>query len=77
MRNSVAAQEPIIVCIEKRRLLQEFAHAVSEFNRINSAQVAAVMRGEDFPFQMELADALDRKEQAKYAILAHQEQHGC
>jgi hypothetical protein len=46
-------------------------------NRIHSAQVAAVLNGEGFLFQEEFAAALDRKEAAKYAVLAHQQQHGC
>jgi hypothetical protein len=64
-------------CIELRRLQQEFADAVSEHHRIQSAQVAAVMNGEVCPFEKELAEALTRKENAKYAIIAHQEKHGC
>lgn len=46
-------------------------------NRIHAAQLRAVMNGDGFQFQDELADALERKENAKYAVLAHQQEHGC
>lgn len=64
-------------CIEKRRLLKSFADAVSEYNRIQSAQLAAVLNGDGFQFQAELGEAEARKENAKYAVLIHEEEHGC
>jgi hypothetical protein len=64
-------------CIEKERLMSEYAAAVSECNRMHSAQIAAVKRGEDFPFEEQIAKAAERRENAKYAILAHQQEHGC
>ncbi len=64
-------------CIEKERLLLEFSRAVSEYNRIQSAQVAAVRHDGTFPFREELEKAARRREEAKYAVLAHQEEHGC
>jgi len=72
----VAAPVPD-ACIEKFRLMQEYARAVSEHDRMQSAQVAAVLRGEDFPFEEEIASAADRRENAKYAILTHRQHHGC
>jgi hypothetical protein len=68
---------PIIACPEKKRLLEEFARAVSDFNRMHSAQFAAALKGEDFPFEKELDEAMTRKLKAKDAVLAHQEEHGC
>jgi len=44
---------------------------------MNSAQVAAVMNGDGFLFNEQIAEATERKERAKYAILAHQDEHGC
>ncbi len=44
---------------------------------MQSAQVAAVLNGEDFPFEEQIAQAAARRENAKYAIIAHQEEHGC
>lgn len=63
--------------MEKTRLLDEFARAVSEYNRMNTAQVVAVMKGEGRGFQEQIADAARRKDEAKYAILEHEQKHGC
>lgn len=57
--------------------MKAFASAVSEYNRLHSAQLAAVLKGEGFIFRKELAEAESRKENAKYAVLAHQQAHGC
>ena len=64
-------------CIEMWQLMEDYARAVSDYNRMNSAQVAAVLAGEDFQFQEEIAKAGARKDEAKYAILKHHEEHGC
>jgi hypothetical protein len=42
-----------------------------------SAQIAAVVKGEDFRFQEQIEQAAERKDGAKYAILAHRKVHGC
>ena len=72
-----AARNKVPHCIEKERLLKEYAAAVSEFNRMQSAQLAAVLQGEEFRFEEQIAQAAERRENAKYAIIAHQERHGC
>ena len=66
-----------IACIEKQRLLQAYTAAVAECNRLQSAQVSGLLQDDGFDFEMEIAKAGDRREQAKYAILAHQQEHGC
>ena len=68
---------PIVTCTEQRKLLKAFAHAVKEYHRMQTAQVAAVLNGKDFPFEDWLEKAAKAKEQAKYAILRHLEEHGC
>jgi len=73
----MAEPAPVIACIEKERLLQAFARAVSEHHRMQSAQVAAVLKGEDFLFEEEIARAGEARERAKYAVLQHQLEHGC
>jgi hypothetical protein len=73
----MAARALPVACIEKKRLLNAFAHAVSEYNRMNSAQALAVMRGEGFQFTQEVAVAGRRMDNAKYAILKHEQEHGC
>jgi hypothetical protein len=60
-----------------QRLSEDFACTMSEYHRMQSAQVAAVLNGEDFPFEEWISNAAARKDQAKYAILAHREKHGC
>ena len=44
---------------------------------MQSAQVAAVLRGQDFPFEEDIAKAAANREQAKYDVIAHQAEHGC
>lgn len=73
----MASPAPIIARSEKRKLLQEFVAAVSEVNRIHSAQVVAVLNGDGFLFQDELHKAMSWKEKAKYAVLVHQQEYGC
>jgi hypothetical protein len=73
----MASEPSPIVCIEKQRLIQEYTNAVSECNRLQSAQVLAVRRAEDFTFEEEIAKASQRREYAKYAIMDHSEKHGC
>jgi hypothetical protein len=72
----MAAPVPVL-CIEKWTLLRAFATAVSNYNRMQSAQLAAVLRGEDFQFQAQIEEAAHERDQLKYAILAHRESHGC
>ena len=73
----MSAARDIVPCMEKRRPIKDFERAVSDYNRMNTAQALAVRNGEDFPFQDEIAKAAERKELAKYAIIAHQQEHGC
>ena len=73
----MAALSSPIVCIEKKRLQDAFAWAVSEYNRMNTAEALAVMRGEGFRFTEEINKAGRQKEEAKYALIQHEEEHGC
>ena len=73
----MAAASSIILCFERQRLIKDFERAVSDLHRLHSAQVAAVCKGEDFPYGEEIAAASERKDRAKYAIIAHQQAHGC
>ena len=73
---AVSSLRPIR-CIEKERLTDEFLAAVHEHIAIQSAQIEAVKANERFQSWEELANALERRHKAKYAIIEHQEQHGC
>jgi hypothetical protein len=64
-------------CGEKRRLLLAFTDAVSDYHRMQSAQLEALVRGDGFDFEIEIARAAQRRERAKYAVIAHQQEHGC
>ena len=64
-------------CLEKERLLLDFTAAVSEYHRIQTAQLRSVMEGKGFQFENEVRDARMRRDNAKYAVLAHQDEHGC
>ncbi len=66
-------------CEEKHRLLDDFLDAVHELSLLQSAQTRSVIRGEpDFlRFDLPLHFALEKKEKAKYAWIAHVEEHGC
>ena len=64
-------------CDEKWRLLRDFMDSVSNINRIQTAQVIAVLKGDGFQHQQEFVKAVDRKDHAKCAVIAHIHQHGC
>lgn len=66
-------------CAEKNRLLDEFLQAIQAMNALQNEQTRAVIAGDpDFArFDVLIQIALDRKEAAKYAWIAHVEEHGC
>ena len=66
-------------CREKNRLQNEFLKAIHELSTLQSQQIRAVIEGdEDFArFDVLLHLAQDQKDRAKYAWIAHIEQHGC
>lgn len=69
----------IFLCLEKRRLLEEFTEAVHEMMTLQQQQVTATLNGDpDFNrFDLLLHQASEKKQQAKYAYIQHVEQHGC
>ena len=66
-------------CMEKNRLLKELLTAIHELNEIQNQQTQAVIDGDpDFArFDVLLHMAHERKDEAKYAWIAHVEGHGC
>jgi hypothetical protein len=66
-------------CEEKNRLLREFSAAIHDLVEIQNQQTQAVIDGDpDFArFDLLLHMALERKDQAKYALIAHVESHHC
>ena len=66
-----------IQCFEKHQhLMEQFAHVLSEYHRMQAAQLEAVVNGEDFPFEDWIAKAATRRDQAKYDLLAYRTAHG-
>jgi hypothetical protein len=43
---------------------------------MQSAQVAAVLNGENFLFEQEIEEAARQKANAMYAAITHQQEHG-
>jgi hypothetical protein len=78
--NVARAQIPKIgFCAEKNRLLEDFLEAIHEMNAIQSQQTQAVIEGDcDFVrFDVLLHLAQNKKERAKYAWIAHVQEHHC
>jgi len=69
----------IALCEEKNRLLRAFLDAIRELTALQNQQTQAVIEGDaDFiRFDMLLHVAQQRKEAAKYAWIAHVEEHHC
>jgi len=70
-------------CQEKNRLLGEFLKVIREVTELQSQQTQAVIDAAADPecdftrFDVLLHMAQERKEKAKYAWIAHVEEHGC
>jgi len=70
----------ILLCLERRRLLEEFTAAVHEAMVLQQQQVTEIVNdyGDDFSrFDVLVHMANEKKAQAKYAYLQHVEEHGC
>jgi len=69
----------IAFCEHKQRLLRNFLNTIQELNAIQAQQTRAVIEGDgDFTrFDVLLHLAQERKDQAKYAWIAHVEEHRC
>jgi hypothetical protein len=66
-----------VMCSERERLLRAFAMATLDYNKLYAARVAVLALGEDAPPIDQLAEAETQRDNAKYALLLHQEEHGC
>ena len=69
----------IAFCAQKQQLLGQFIDAVKEITRAQAEQMEFVLRGEPEFDRLELVlhAASQRKDAAKYALLAHVEKHHC
>ena len=64
-------------CSEKKRLLEEFQNAISEYLHAVSLRMQARLRRQESFFEARLQTARQRKDAAEEAITAHQELHSC
>jgi len=74
--NQIVAPAPIF-CNEKKTLMERFTKAVSNYLRMQTAQMRALRNGEGLRFEAEIKSARKVREQAKRAIVEHERQHGC
>jgi hypothetical protein len=66
-----------LICSERERLLRAFADATLGYNRLYAARVAADALGEDRAPGSDLSEAETQRDNAKYALLWHQQDHAC
>jgi hypothetical protein len=73
------AQERVIYCEERRRLLDAFGVAVQDLVKLHEQQFLTVVEGDltAHRFDILIHDATEKKQNAKYAYMTHLEQHGC
>jgi hypothetical protein len=57
-------------------LINAFTNALSDSNRIHSAQVAALVRAADIELDVEMQSARKAVSHARAAILKHDREHG-
>ncbi len=69
----------VAFCSEKLRLMDEFLAAATDLLQAHNDQVEAVINDDpDFNrFDLLIHVATERKRRAKYAFLAHVQEHGC
>ena len=72
----MASPAPFL-CREKERLFAAYGKVAAECIRLHCARTEAVLQGEEFGLLDELAAAEIARENAKYAIIVHQQVHGC
>jgi hypothetical protein len=77
--STAARRTRIWFCEHKHQLLARFVAAVKELSELHRQQIRAVIDGDpDFTrFETLLYRAGQRKDLAKYALMAHADAHGC
>lgn len=70
---------PMAYCGIAKELLEKFGDAVEELMRLHEQQFACIVEGDHAAnrFDLLIHDANERKQNAKYAYMAHLESHGC
>jgi hypothetical protein len=72
-------EDQVLHCGTAKRLLDEFGEAVKVVLALHEAQFLAIVEGESNAnrFDLLIHEALEQKQNAKYAYLNHIETHGC
>jgi hypothetical protein len=73
------AQERGSYCEHGKQLLDAFGLAVQDLVKLHEQQFLSVVEGDLTAnrFDLLIHDANEKKQNAKYAYMAHLEQHGC
>ena len=66
-----------VICSEKEHLTQEFVQVAVRRNELCAAQLAAILNGEDFPFEEEIEHLTVDRREARIALQQHLRHHGC
>ena len=71
------ASPAVKFCIEREKFLEAYTTAALRYNGLHSERIFAVINGLESPTADELIEAEIQKDKAKFALLTHQEKHGC
>lgn len=63
--------------MRRQRLVEKFVKAVVEHHKLQTLQVESLIQGAGFLYEVEIGELKESRDRAKYAILAHEEHHGC
>jgi hypothetical protein len=71
--------EGIVYCESAKLFLDAFAHAVRSVTLLHEQQFRTIVEGDPDAgrFDLLIHEALEQKQNAKYAYLHHLESHGC
>lgn len=74
-----SAQQPAAYCETAKRLLHEFGQAVQAVLALHEQQFKAIVEGDSDAgrFDLMIHEAIEDKQNAKYAYLTHLDLHRC
>jgi hypothetical protein len=67
----------LVFCAERWRVIARFTVAASEYLQALSEQLKSVTLSNGFGLETKIAAARQWRDEAKYAILQHESEHGC
>jgi hypothetical protein len=66
-----------IFCREKQTLMGAYLRAVSDYGRMQSAQILALKNGDGLRFEVQVAAARSQVDRTRTALHLHEANHGC